>query len=222
MAEKRLTERQRRFVESYLASGNAMEAAKLAGYRCPHPEGSRLLRNATVALAIAAASTQRAGVALADRQERMEFLTRMMRDSQEDAGNRLRASDILNRMDGSYVERREITGIGGVAIEPVIHVYVPARPEPEAPALGAISPLLKSEPAPAKKAEIRDLAHPVAPPEAPAEQDSEPSKISRNTGEDERPEDPAPQVSGRPPLTYAEAFYARTVAMEDELRRRGI
>jgi hypothetical protein len=42
------------FVSAYLgtANGNATEAARTAGYSSPHPEGSRLLRNATVRAAI--------------------------------------------------------------------------------------------------------------------------------------------------------------------------
>jgi hypothetical protein len=49
-----LTLKQARFVDAYLgqANGNSLEAARLAGYRAPHPEGARLLRNATIRAAV--------------------------------------------------------------------------------------------------------------------------------------------------------------------------
>lgn len=49
-----LTPKQQKFLEAYLgeANFNATAAARIAGYKSPHPEGSRLLRNATVAEAM--------------------------------------------------------------------------------------------------------------------------------------------------------------------------
>jgi len=49
-----LTFRQRMFVSYFLgkAGGNATEAARMAGYASPHPEGARLLRNATIKAAV--------------------------------------------------------------------------------------------------------------------------------------------------------------------------
>jgi hypothetical protein len=51
---ERLTFKQRLFVSFYLgkANGNALEAARMAGYASPHPEGARLLQNATIRAAI--------------------------------------------------------------------------------------------------------------------------------------------------------------------------
>ena len=48
--QPKLTLKQQLFVDAYLgaANGNATEAARMAGYKSPHPEGSRLLRNATI------------------------------------------------------------------------------------------------------------------------------------------------------------------------------
>jgi len=49
-----LTYKQRLFVEYFLgkANGNATEAARLAGYAVPNPEGCRLLANASIATEI--------------------------------------------------------------------------------------------------------------------------------------------------------------------------
>ncbi len=45
-----LTEKQRRFVEAYVgeARGNATEAARLAGYKKPHPQGAENIQKPTV------------------------------------------------------------------------------------------------------------------------------------------------------------------------------
>lgn len=55
MAERKLTPKQQLFVEAYLglANGNATEAARLAGFRQPRQQGSRLLSNVDIAEAIA-------------------------------------------------------------------------------------------------------------------------------------------------------------------------
>jgi phage terminase small subunit len=54
LSMENLTERQRLFVEAYLATRNASEAARQAGYRSPATEGYRLLRNEQIGAAIQA------------------------------------------------------------------------------------------------------------------------------------------------------------------------
>lgn len=51
-----LTEKRRRFVLAYVgeAAGNATEAARIAGYAKPHPEGAQLLQKPTVQAALLA------------------------------------------------------------------------------------------------------------------------------------------------------------------------
>lgn len=72
-AEASLTLRQAKFVAAYVgeANGNATRAADLAGYKTPHPSGSLLLRNATVAAAIARAKAAIMARGLAVREMRM-------------------------------------------------------------------------------------------------------------------------------------------------------
>ena len=61
MSERKLTAKQERFVEEYLIDLNATQAAIRAGYsaKAAHVTGSRLLTNAKVAAAIAAAKQER-------------------------------------------------------------------------------------------------------------------------------------------------------------------
>ncbi len=57
-----LNYRQRLFVEYYLgnSSGSAVDAARRAGYKAPHPEGARLLRKDSIRTAIDARVTEAA------------------------------------------------------------------------------------------------------------------------------------------------------------------
>jgi hypothetical protein len=55
-----LTSKQRLFVAHFLDCLNATEAARRAGYAKPHPEGSRLLQNATVAAVVKAGLAEKA------------------------------------------------------------------------------------------------------------------------------------------------------------------
>lgn len=52
MAEGKLTNKQRVFIETYLATWNATEAARQAGYAYPNVEGARLLVNPSIAAAV--------------------------------------------------------------------------------------------------------------------------------------------------------------------------
>lgn len=88
-----MTERQRRFVALYIASGNVMEAMEQAGYSPASVKkyGARLLAQPEVATAIAIARETR----LADMTEICTFWSEVMRNPQEDIKNRIRASELL-------------------------------------------------------------------------------------------------------------------------------
>lgn len=55
-----LTTKQRVFLEEYLRTWNATEAARLAGYKYPNVEGSRLLVHASIAAAVKQRLTEKA------------------------------------------------------------------------------------------------------------------------------------------------------------------
>jgi phage terminase small subunit len=109
---RKLTERQRRFVLAFVACGNATQAAREAGYGKPNPEGARQLAKARVAAAIAEASQARKDAAIADATERQRFWTRIMRgeDGAASMADRLRASELLGRACGDFLERLEVSG----------------------------------------------------------------------------------------------------------------
>lgn len=96
-------ERRRRFVEAYMgaAKGNATEAARIAGYRSPRAEGSRLLTNADVREAI----TARVDVdpIVKDREGLQRWWTRVVDDAHADLNVRLRASELLAKSQGLFL-----------------------------------------------------------------------------------------------------------------------
>ncbi len=116
---KGLTERQRRFCEAYAATGNATEAARRARYRRPDPQGAENLRKPAVASALEALRQKTMAAAIAEREERQAQWTSIMRGEPRPDGSvptiseQLRASELLGRAQGDFVERREITGRDG-------------------------------------------------------------------------------------------------------------
>lgn len=124
-----LTTRQAAFVAAYTGGetfGNATASYWAAGYDASTESvasscASRMLRNEKVALAIKAALE--ASPHLASDPEIGKFWTDRMRDDDEGTKERLRASELLAKVRGMFIERLEVTGEGG---GPVI-VEVPAR-----------------------------------------------------------------------------------------------
>ncbi len=109
---RRLTEKQRRFVEAYLgeANGNATEAAVIAGY-----EGSRknvrIIASRNLALPnvrIAIDERTKDDGSIASREERQAFLSRVMRTEHSKMGDRLKAAELLSRMHGDFIEKHEV------------------------------------------------------------------------------------------------------------------
>ncbi|MCC8999865.1 MAG: terminase small subunit [Candidatus Contendobacter sp.] len=76
---EKLTSRQQAFVEHYAACGNATEAARLAGYKKPHPQGAENLLKPTIQAALSAFTSKVASARIATAQERQEFWTGVMR-----------------------------------------------------------------------------------------------------------------------------------------------
>src|SRR5690606_13108777 len=113
-----LTEREHRFVRAYVgeAAGNGTEAARLAGYQGSNKAlgvtAVRLLGRASVQQAIAQLRQQadrRAAMTLGELQERW---ARILRGEERSAKtlamrDRLKASELLARSMGAFVERRE-------------------------------------------------------------------------------------------------------------------
>ena len=107
-----LTEKQRRFVEAYLgkASGNGTEAASLAGYDGDRKSLSVIAANNLKKPSIRLAIEERTkdDGTIASREERQQFLTRVMRTDFRKMPERLKAVELLCRMHGDFVEKHTV------------------------------------------------------------------------------------------------------------------
>ena len=114
-----LNYRQRAFVEAYC--GDAQAAAIAAGYspKTAKVVGCRMLKNPEIVGLIEDREQARASAAVATREERQAFWTAVMRDTAEPMKNRLRASELLGRSCGDFLERVQVDTVE----VPAIHVF---------------------------------------------------------------------------------------------------
>jgi phage terminase small subunit len=116
-----LNDRQRAFVRHYRECGNATEAYRRAGYdargNSAEVNAHRLLRSPKVAKELARyeAKAERKSIATVD--ECFELWTALMRDDAIEPKDRIKASELRAKAAGAFIERREITGANGGALE---------------------------------------------------------------------------------------------------------
>jgi hypothetical protein len=106
-----LNPRQRRFVELVATGMAAGRAYEQAGYSArgdkADQSASRLSRNAKVCEALA--EVQASTTKIADAAERQQFWTDVMRGvGNPDMSHRLKASELLARKGGDFIERRDV------------------------------------------------------------------------------------------------------------------
>lgn len=82
---KKLTPKQKAFADYYIECGNATEAARKAGYKQPHVQGSQNLEKLSVSTYIAERTKPTEQKRIATGDEVMEFLTAVMRGEVKDA-----------------------------------------------------------------------------------------------------------------------------------------
>ena len=112
-----LTERQRKFCEAYSANGgNALAAARDAGYKQPVPQSAENLENPKIRAALEKLRTETTSSAIATREERQSFWTQAMRDEARELKDRLKASELLGKSQADFIDRKEITGKDGAPL----------------------------------------------------------------------------------------------------------
>ena len=111
-----LTAKQRAFVEYY--TGSAAQAAIKAGYskNSAYTLGQRLMNNPEIIAEIKARETKRLVPDIATREERFKFWTRAMRDEDTPMKERLKASELLGKAEGDFLERVEVEHSGNLDI----------------------------------------------------------------------------------------------------------
>ncbi len=134
-----MTERQKRFVDYYIETGNATEAARKAGYKKPDVQGSQNLGKVSVKEAIAGRMAQLESDRIASAEEVLSYLTAAMRGEiseevivvegvgngessarvetkQLSAKDRNKAAELLAKRYGLLLDKKELTGAGGTAL----------------------------------------------------------------------------------------------------------
>ena len=126
---RKFTARERKFIQFY--DGNGTEAAIKAGYTKNRKSAgvfaTRLLAKAKIADAIQKRTDREARTVIATREQRQKLWTEMMFKAFKDS-DRLRASELLGKSEGDFLDRHEVTGKDG---GPIRGMMVPIEMSPE-------------------------------------------------------------------------------------------
>ena len=108
-----LTAKQEKFVQKIIEGMNQADAYR-AAYSCKnmsdnaiYVNASKLVADAKVALRIKELRNELAKSSIMSAQERLEWLTQIIKNENESTADRLRASDQMNKMQGEYVQKVE-------------------------------------------------------------------------------------------------------------------
>ena len=112
---------QENFCMEFVRCGNATEAYKNAGYKVRSDKvagvcAAKLLGNARVQSRIAELRREMDSHKIMDAAERRELLTQFARDEETGKADRLKAMDLLNKMDGVYINKTQISGVDGAPL----------------------------------------------------------------------------------------------------------
>ncbi|MGG1639881.1 terminase small subunit [Paenibacillus sp. NRS-1782] len=133
MTEKKLTEKQKRFIDYFVETGNSTEAARRAGYKQPHVQGAQTLDKlrSLIDEKIAAKDGER----IAKQDEILEFLSEVMRgkvkeeyplgmgmgeqslvEKELDGKDRIKAAELLGKRYAMWTDKQQVDGSVGVVI----------------------------------------------------------------------------------------------------------
>lgn len=105
-----MNQRKRAFCEAYLISGNATDAAREAGYspRSARSIGQRLLTFDDVREYLERRNQEISAANTAQMEEVRQFWTATMRDENMKPADRLKASELLAKTYGAFLERLKV------------------------------------------------------------------------------------------------------------------
>lgn len=123
----KLTQKQRRFIDEYIISGNATQAAIKAGYskRTARKIGQENLTKPDIKTEIARRNAEIQSEKTADMTEVIEYLTSVMRGEQTEsvatakgvfsgvevsAKDRIKAAELIGKRNGAWTDKKELSG----------------------------------------------------------------------------------------------------------------
>ena len=108
-----LTPKQEKFVQNIIQGMSQADAYRSA-YSCKnmtdnsiYVNASKLVADAKVAQRLKELREQLAKPSIMSAQERLEWLTELIKSDEESTSDKLRAADIMNKMQGEYVQKVE-------------------------------------------------------------------------------------------------------------------
>lgn len=109
---------QENFCVEFVRCGNNAEAYKKAGYKVKSDKAAavcatKLLKKANIQARIAELRKEFVSSKIMDAAERRELLTQFARDEETAKPDRLKAMDLLNKMDGVYINKTQVSGTDG-------------------------------------------------------------------------------------------------------------
>lgn len=116
-----LPPKRKAFADYYMQTGNASESYKMAGYCIKNNnvagvEGNRLLNNPKVQAYIQEKSKPISEKRIADMRQVQEFWTDVIMDEDENMQNRLKASELIAKVQGAFLNRVDLQGATAVQI----------------------------------------------------------------------------------------------------------
>lgn len=138
--------RRKKFVDAYIMSGQAAEAARVAGYKSPAREGYRLLKNPEVRSAIDERLAQIDSEKILKQQQLLEFLSAVVRGEVKDetaltkmtgkgyseivcvelrspTRERIRAAELLLKIQGAFNKAEESNDINTLFVSTLEAVW---------------------------------------------------------------------------------------------------
>lgn len=108
----KLTPKQQKFADYYIASGNATESFKKAGYKnykSSGVEANKTLNNPNVQKYILEKNKSIESERIADMIEVRQFWSDTMRDAKVERKDRLKASEYIAKTNGAFLDKVEVT-----------------------------------------------------------------------------------------------------------------
>jgi len=97
--------------DAYIKAGYKVKSKKAAA-AC----AAKLLKKANIQARIAELRKEFASCKIMDAAERRELLTQFARDEEAAKPDRLKAMDLLNKMDGVYINKTQVSGADGAPL----------------------------------------------------------------------------------------------------------
>lgn len=117
----RLNPQQRRFCEEYITNYNGADAIIKAGYKCKYPnrQAYQLLRNPGIRACIDQLTLQRADQSIVKPEYVVNKIVKTIEKAEKDNNHNavLRGCELMARHLGMFIERQEISGPNGDAIQ---------------------------------------------------------------------------------------------------------